>query len=176
MFNTNPVHSWPNTMFDPSEVSTMSKLALQVTCHGPGLVKIQKIPLLEITNDTVEDEKDPEPFIEPIDEHRAYLVNGMLKVSLKFPGDFISINRHSDNIRLYISLRRFKIVMDLNFQVVPIWDSTQWSPDLFHSREPAEFMIYHPTWEKEYLAGMLRCHNTTTMKSIAQFIENIAYE
>ena len=164
-------------MFEPNEISEpVSKFALHVVKYGKE-IKIQKIPLLEVINNIVEDEKAFELFIEPISDHHAYLVNDILKVSLKFPREIKPAKYQIDNnIMMYNRINSLKMHKDLNFQIVPIWHSVNWPYQLFHLYNPTEFMIYHPTWEKEYLADMVRYHNTTTMRSIAQFIENDAFE
>ena len=162
-------------MFDPSEVPIASKFALHVVRYERK-IKIQKIPLLEIANDAVEPEVASELFIEPIGDHRAYLLNDILKVNIEFSREIEPQCYIGDNIRLYDRIKTLKLVADLNFQIVPIWNSVNWPFQFFRYGNPAEFMIYHPTWEKKYLADMVRCHNYKTFKSIAHFVENDPYE
>lgn len=163
-------------MFDPSEIpETKSKFALHVVRHDREII-IQKIPLLEVTDDTI-GENILEPFIEPVGNHHAYLVNGRLKVSRKFPKAITDTKHRKNNIHLYFEFTSSRFTKNFNFQIVPIWHSVRWAINFFQqNHRPIEFIIYHPTRGKECLAGMVHYRNTKITKSIARFIENIAYE
>ena len=109
-------------MFDPSEIpETKSKFALHVVRHDREII-IQKIPLLEVTDDTI-GENILEPFIEPVGNHHAYLVNGRLKVSRKFPKAITDTKHRKNNIHLYFEFTSSRFTK--NFKNSSLSDKVQ---------------------------------------------------
>ena len=168
-------------MFNPEEPSELEPLCLRVVfCKNK--VEIQKIPLQEIPLQEIprqgvnhtETEID-DPFIEPIGDSEAYLIDGELKASSDLRTKLEVRKYQMSYLSLYWHVARTHLSATLRFQIVPIYNTLCSCARFLKSCLPIDFLIYHPTWEKEYLDALLKYSDVKTTRAIVEFIENNAY-